>query len=110
LKVSQSNWFSRNVWIVSIIVAVLFVVYSLTLHPEESIKFFSLSAYFVAISASKTDQGWLLRLRIPVMIIFTFIGTVIFAGAAGFKLLQSFEFYALLVIKEKIESSRSDAS
>jgi hypothetical protein len=89
---------------------------------EESIKFTSLMAIFVAESASNTDQGWPGKLRIPVMILFSIIGTVIFALAAAFKVFQPFEFFALMAYcfvswnrvgkwyREKIVPSRTDAS
>ena len=96
---SRPNWNERYNWIFIVIGSILFLVFSLAVLPlEESIKRFPLIANGVGLAASQPEFGWPGKLRIPVMILFSVIGTAAFAGLAVSKLLQSFEMLALIYI------------
>jgi hypothetical protein len=96
---SRSDWNEHYHWIFIVIGAIILLVFSLVVFPlDESIKLFTVIANGIGLAASQPEFGWPGKLRIPVIILFTFIGTAAFAGLAISKLLQSFEILALMYI------------
>lgn len=89
----------RYIWILMIIGSFIFMGYSLAMFPQlETMKHFSLAANILAMAASKPDLGWPGKLRIPLLFVFTLLGSATLAALAFTKLLGLFELMALMYI------------